>query len=429
LNELIYFADEQKCNGIFVNEKHQNVNMLMYADDLVFVGDQVNRVQKLLNVLSMFCAKWGLQVNMKKTKAMVFRNGGIVKKSEVFYYNGKKLDIVPHYKYLGVIISSRLSWSPAQTTLAAQANKAMRVTDTVNESSDYSFKCSCKVFDKCILPILNYACEIWGTDVHKSIEGVHYKFCKSQLGVGIFTPNVAVLGDCGRDRVFINCAVRCIKYWIKLVNMPEDSLLKGCYNLQYRQCIDGKTNWLSKIKEMLFQYGYGWIWEAQSIPETFNLVNEFRQRIKDCELQCWATDVKSLPKLRTYCLFKETREEEFYLSSEISIPHRLKSQLARFRTGNHCLEIEVGRHSKVSPENRVCKFCKENNNVDIVENEYHVLLECFMYSEIRNFYLSKHYDTANHNSFICLMKTRKKQCIIDVANFINGMFKIRKNAL
>ena len=57
----------------------QNVTMLLYADDLVLIGDQIGRVQKLLNVLSEFCYKWGLQVNMSKTEVLVYRNGGIIK--------------------------------------------------------------------------------------------------------------------------------------------------------------------------------------------------------------------------------------------------------------------------------------------------------------------------------------------------------------
>ena len=60
-------------------EHNSNVTMLLYADDLVLIGDQIGRVQKLLNVLFEFCYKWGLQVNMSKTKVLVYRNG-IIKK-------------------------------------------------------------------------------------------------------------------------------------------------------------------------------------------------------------------------------------------------------------------------------------------------------------------------------------------------------------
>ena len=62
-----------------------------------------------------------------------------------------------------------------------------------------------------------------------------------------------------------------------------------------------------------------------------------------------------------------TREEELNLS--LSIPRRLRSNVARYRTSSHCLEIEVGRHHNVAPEDRLCKLCGEDNIV-AVEDEY-----------------------------------------------------------
>ena len=88
LNELIKLVDENDCQGIYLDEHNPNVTMLLYADDLVIVGDHIGRVQKILNVLSEFCVKWGMKVNMSKTKSMIFRNGGVIKRNELLYYNG-----------------------------------------------------------------------------------------------------------------------------------------------------------------------------------------------------------------------------------------------------------------------------------------------------------------------------------------------------
>lgn len=210
-------------------------------------------------------------------------------------------------------MSTRLSWSPAQITLAAQANKALYVLNKVNYNCDYSFQCACQMFDKCVIPIISYGAEIWGSEVHSSIERVHTKFCKQQLGVGINTPNCAALGECGRDSVYVYCFIKCIKYWLKLISLPEQSLLKSCYNLQYKSCILGKTNWASNIRDILFRYGFGSIWEEQNVADNAAFIKVFRERIQDCELQRWASEVRDTAKLRTYRLFKEERIEEFYL--------------------------------------------------------------------------------------------------------------------
>ena len=217
LNELIQHVDDNNCQGIYLNEHNPNVNLLLYADDLVIVGDHIGRVQRILDALSTFCIKWGLKVNMSKTKSMVFRNGGVIKKNENLYYSGTKLENVSYYKYLGVTMSTRLSWSPAQTTLAIQARKAQLALNQINYQCDYSYETASDIFDKCIVPILTYGSEVWGYKVHKSIENVHSKFCKVQLGVGNNTPTPALLGECGRDRMYISCIVKCVKYWLKLV--------------------------------------------------------------------------------------------------------------------------------------------------------------------------------------------------------------------
>jgi len=142
------------------------------------------KYKKTLDCLDLYCKKWKLDVNMEKTKLMVFRNGGKIKRNEAVYYRGTKIDCVPYYKYLGVTISTRLSWTPAQVNLSDQARKALKIVDRVNYNLDYPFSSGCKIFDTCVLPILTYCSEVWGNDVHKVIEDVHVKFCRNQLGVG-----------------------------------------------------------------------------------------------------------------------------------------------------------------------------------------------------------------------------------------------------
>ena len=92
--------------------------MFHYADDGVLLADNVGRPQQSLDNLASFCNKWGLTINTDKTNFMAFRNGGIVKKNEKVYFNGENVMSTPYYKYLGVVMSTRLSWSPAQKTLA-----------------------------------------------------------------------------------------------------------------------------------------------------------------------------------------------------------------------------------------------------------------------------------------------------------------------
>ena len=64
------------------------------------------------------------------------------------------------------------------------------------------------------------------------------------------------------------------------------------------------------------------------------------------------------------------------------------------RLTSHCLEIEFGRFNGINRENRLCKLCTQN----VVESEYHFILCCPRYSEIRTKYLG-HISWPNLNKF------------------------------
>ena len=54
--------------------------------------------------------------------------------------------------------------------------------------------------------------------------------------------------------------------------------------------------------------------------------------------------------------------------------------LTKFRLSDQELNIETGRHGNIPRNETLLPFCKP----DIVEDEYHVLLVCGKYSDLRN---------------------------------------------
>jgi len=200
---------EVGCKGIYVDEDASNIMLLMYADDIAMCSDSPGRLQKMLNVLEQFCKKWGLIVNLTKTKILVFRRGGIVKNTEKWFYGGEKVECVKEYKYLGMFFTTKLSWSLAKQTLASQACKAL------NMLYMYNYKCGgipprlyLGMFDKMIVPIILYGSEIWGFKFSEKIERVQYVFCKRLLGLTTRSVNEVALGDLGRYPLAVYYHVR-----------------------------------------------------------------------------------------------------------------------------------------------------------------------------------------------------------------------------
>ena len=168
-----------------------------------------------------------MEVNLTKTQVIVFRNGGKTSKSERFTYKSNTVKIVTYCRYLGLIFSSRNTWSKALSTLAAQAEKALSsIRKMIWKLGHPNIAVAFKIFDCRIAPILFYGAEIWGSERRNQIEKIHLRSCKFVLGVGQNAHTAAVLGECGRLPLSIQYQKRHIKYWLKLIKNARQFVTK-----------------------------------------------------------------------------------------------------------------------------------------------------------------------------------------------------------
>ena len=131
-----------------------------------------------------------------------------------------------------------------------------------------------------------------------------------------------------------------------------------------------------------------------------------------------------MDKLRTFRLFKRELSAEPYLY--LFAPRRIRSAIAKFRIGNHDLAIETGRHEKLPVEKRLCKLCLSINKT-FVEDEYHVLLKCEFYDELRNAYINPMQLPVNLFTFVSILSTQDSNALVKLGSFVTNMFKLRKS--
>ena len=124
-----------------------------------------------------------------------------------------------------------------------------------------------------------------------------------------------------------------------------------------------------------------------------------------------------------YSLYKSSLENKPYLSVDMHWKHR--AALARFRCVSHNLAIERGRALLYDRSVRVCKYCEIMGNY-FIEDEYHVLLICPLYCDIRNKYIATPYTRFIQSNvvFIQIMSNTNHIFIKDLDVFIYNMFKI-----
>ena len=98
-----------KTNGEGVHLAGYVVKLLLYADDLILISQTSHRLREHLRALEHFCQEVGMQVNISKTKIMIFslsRKG----KPATFLFEGSSFEIVEEYKYLGIEFHYKLNW-------------------------------------------------------------------------------------------------------------------------------------------------------------------------------------------------------------------------------------------------------------------------------------------------------------------------------
>ena len=64
-----------------------------------------------------------------------------------------------------------------------------------------------------------------------------------------------------------------------------------------------------------------------------------------------------------------------------------KPLISRYRLHVHSLNIETGRYYNIDRHARICNMCSNND----IEDEYHFILECSEYVEIRRKYIKPYY--------------------------------------
>ena len=423
INELITLFNNSNCQGIYIDEQVPNVISLMFADDIANVTDTVGRLQKHIDNLQSFCSNYGMTVNLKKTKIVVFRRGGIVKQCEQWYLNRQPIQIVAYYKYLGTFFTSFLKWSKTHQHQVTQAHKALvLIKKFLYICTNVRIQDAFFLFDRMVVPILLYGAELWGYETINLIENVQSQYCKYLLKLSVNTENVAALGECGRYPLYVKYHLKCIRYWIKLLHMTNDRYPKHAYDMLYNLDCAGRTTWATNIKQLLFKYGFGFVWISQNIGDINIFLSTFKQRLIDCSKQDWYGKIEITDKLYTYATFKSLLEVEKYLNC-INV-NKYKVALSRFRCSNHVLNIECGRWKNVERNERLCELCSRINIYDI-EDEYHFLLCCHSYNDLRNKYIPS--TVCTKEGFINLMSTKDENILFNLSAFIYHAMQRRES--
>ena len=195
--------------------------------------------------------------------------------------------------------------------------------------------------------------------------------------------------------------------WFRTAENPDSFLYKLMMMTDNNNQFVNK--WTNDVKCLLQDLGFSYLFDN---PHSIFL-KSIIQRIYDQYYQQWFSEINNSSKLDTYSLIKSTFGKEKYLDCIINNKYRIA--LSRFRCSAHKLMIEEGRFRNIERNQRFCLKC----NMNVVETEYHFLLACPYYIDLRREYLPKYYCSwPNVHKFKMLMNNSQQNVIKKLSQFI-----------
>ena len=349
---------------------------------------------------------------------MVFRKGGRLAQNLVFMYGDINLEIVKKFNYLGIVFTPGGSFSEAQATLSGQALKAIFAMNRyLNNFVHLKPSHILDRFDKLISPISNYGSEVWGFAKQITLSVFIYSFAKKLLSVKQCTQNDFVYGELGRCSFQLTRYRNIIKYWLKILHCSERKYVRIIYNMLYNYCINfpNKVTWVKLLRDLLGNLGFMDVWLQQSVGDSVLFLNLVKRRLTD-----WNSRLND----STRALFYRNFSFGYKTYLDFVSVGKLRFALSRLRLSSHHLEVETGRWARPNAtlfEERRCTSCHS------LEDEFHFVLECSRYNDLRTIYIPNHYRRRpNMFKLVELFKSESKKTQKNLSLYVFEAFKVRE---
>lgn len=153
---LVYINDLASC------VKFSTIRL--FADDCVLYRkitdlSDSKKLQHDMNNVLLWCNKWSMKLNLTKCKCMHVSQRTNVTNPNAYLLNNSPLSVVSSYKYLGLNITSNLSWHMHVDNICSNANRMLGYLRRNFSSAPSSLKLT--LYKTLVRSKLEYACAIW----------------------------------------------------------------------------------------------------------------------------------------------------------------------------------------------------------------------------------------------------------------------------
>ncbi len=361
--------------GIPLGDNSTTLTHLMFADDIILLADNQLYLRKSLTATVNYMKDNGLDINLTKTKYMVFSKHARRTQRPLFL-EGKLMDRVNTFKYLGVEFQANHKWKKTINNKVNETIKSFHlIWAPLYRMKFANLNLAFKLFDLQILPKLLYGSHIWGMDNAEIIERVQTTFIKKMMYLPSQTAGYALRLEFNRYPIQVKIFKRAIKFWSKVVKMDSKRLTCICLNEALQKHTIRLNPWLKDFETRLHTIGLSLV---MAYNEAFNNQIDCNQWIMKYRDQLKRDDIQRMKNTHTYngLQYNNYDINSDYLFNQGNI--KLKRMILRLRLESK--NIYIGDNKLVIDPINPCQWC----NSDEVEDWSHVFYRCEYLKDIRS---------------------------------------------
>ena len=119
---------------------------------------------------------------------------------------------------------------PSTTPLGTRALGALIYKNKVVDLTYQTYTIICNM---CVLLVITYCSSVWDIKNISKIITVQDKAMRKYICVNTYTSNCCTIGDMGWTDISIIIKMNMLKFWSRLIQLPDTRLVKGFFLLDY----------------------------------------------------------------------------------------------------------------------------------------------------------------------------------------------------
>ncbi len=265
------------------------IGILMYADDICLMAESEMELQKSLDIVNDWCQKWRMQVNQDKTNVIHFRRRNDPRTQHIFTCGVFNLEVVEKYKYLGCVLDESLDYNTTSKVLSNAASRALgSIISKYRQAGGLTYKVYKKMYDTCVVPILDYCAGVWGHNAHDHMDTVQNRALRSFLGVHRFASNVVINGDMAWCPSKVRRKLCMLKLWNRINAMPNDRMTKKV--LMWDVKCGYANTWSADVKHIFQSCNLAYVYENCEVCDTSTL-KVAEEQLMSAYIDKWKDDL------------------------------------------------------------------------------------------------------------------------------------------